>query len=423
MIGAALFAAAWLGTAAPAAPAVPASGLPSQEAAADGSLRVFLVTLGPGAEVWERFGHNAIWIHDPAAGTDRAYHYGLFDMSEAGFLTEFLQGRMAYSMGAADASRLIDAYRAVGREATIQELSMPGPRIRDLQRFLEWNLQPENRVYRYDYFQDNCSTRVRDALDRALGGTLVEILAAEPTGITYRLEALTLTGQDRLLTAGLDLGLGPLADQALTRWELAFIPMRLRDALRDVAVERDGRAVPLVIDERSLPALGAPDEQIAAPGQAVSLRTLGMLFLGVLIGGAFALLGRLAAGGARAARLLLSVAGAAWGLLAGLLGVILLALWTLTDHEFAHANENLLQANPLALLLVVLIPLAISHRGARSAAVLAAVLAVLSLVGLLLHPLPATPQANLAIIALAAPIHLGVLHAVTTLKRERFSSG
>ena len=260
-------------------------------------LRVFLITIGPGAQVWERFGHNALWIHDPVAGTDLAYHYGLFDMSEEGFLLNFLRGRMLYSMGAADASLLLDAYRRAGRAATVQELALDAGAARELQAFLEWNLRPENRVYRYDYFRDNCSTRVRDALDRVLEGALSDALRSRPTPITWRRESLALTAEDELLTAGMDLGLGPLADREITRWELAFIPMRLRDDVRELTITRDGVATPLVVAERALPAAAAPDESLAVPPGAVDARVAWMLLLGILGAALFATLGWLATQG------------------------------------------------------------------------------------------------------------------------------
>ncbi|MFP4624521.1 MAG: DUF4105 domain-containing protein, partial [Gemmatimonadota bacterium] len=214
------------------------------------SLRLFLVTFGPGAAVWERFGHNALWIHDPMAGTDVAYHYGIFDMSEEGFMVKFLQGRMFYSMGSANAPAMLDVYRRYGRDATIQELRLTRDQIGELEAFLQWNLLPENRIYRYDYFRDNCSTRIRDALDRVLGGTVREALAPLPSTLTYRGQAVALTAEDQVLTTAMDLGLGPLADQPISHWELAFIPMRLRDDLRRVAVERDGVRIPLVAAQR-----------------------------------------------------------------------------------------------------------------------------------------------------------------------------
>ncbi|MGK7311779.1 MAG: lipoprotein N-acyltransferase Lnb domain-containing protein [Candidatus Longimicrobiales bacterium M2_2A_002] len=394
---------------------------PQEAPTAADSLRVFLVTFDQGAAVWERFGHNALWVHDPEAGTDIAYHWGLFDMSEEGFLVEFLQGRMFYYMGAADAPALIAAYRRVGRDATVQELALTVAEAAELQEFVRWNVRPENRRYRYDYFRDNCSTRVRDALDRALGGALHDALAARPTDWTYRSQAVTLTAEDALLTTGMDLGLGPLADQPITHWELAFIPMRLRDDVRVLTLSRDGKPRPLVVSERRLDAVGAGDPSPAGPTSPTG-RALGHLLVGLLVGGVLAGAGAVVGGpgrGARAARWLLAALGGAWGLAAGLLGLILLGLWTLTDHEFAWRNENLLQTNPLALGLLVLVPLAVlTGRAVSAARTLALALLALSLLGLLIHPLPLTPQANLPIVALVLPIHLGLAYALGRVHRR-----
>ena len=130
------------------------------------------MTMGPGKAVWERFGHNAIWIHDPERGTDQAYNYGLFDLRQEKFLVRFLQGRMWYWMQGFPAQAYVELYRRANRSVWIQELEMPANAKRELQEFLEWNERPENRFYHYDYYRDNCSTRVRDALDRALGGRI-----------------------------------------------------------------------------------------------------------------------------------------------------------------------------------------------------------------------------------------------------------
>lgn len=402
------------------AAAGPASAQRVQEA---DSLRVYLLTFEPGAAVWERFGHNAIWIHDPAAGTDIAYHWGLFDMSEAGFMVEFLQGRMVYSMGAADAGPLMDAYRRVGRPVTIHELALTVEQAADLQEFVQWNIRPENRRYRYDYFRDNCSTRVRDALDDAMGGALRRELMARPAEQTYRSQAVDLTADDVLLTTAMDLGLGPLADQPITHWELAYVPMRLRDDLATMTVDRAGDAAPLVVSGRRLDALSGRDP-VQAGDSSPARRALGHLLAGLLVGGVLVGSAVLAARkDARSAlrsapRWVLGGLGALWGLVAGALGLILLGLWTLTDHEFAWNNENLLQANPLALALAVLVPLAVRRRGSVAATRLAGLLVALSLFGLFLHPLPVTPQANIAVIALALPVHLGLFYALWRLERR-----
>ena len=417
-----------LGTAAAAAP----TPLPAQQPMLSrDSAQVFLLTFGPGAAMWERFGHNALWIHDPDSRSDMAYHYGLFDMSESGFLTRFLQGRMNYSMGEADAGLLMDFYRRQGRDVHVQELDLDREQIRELDAFLRWNMRPENRRYRYDYFRDNCSTRIRDALDRVMDGRLQAELEARPTPVTWRSEALELTEEDVLLSTGMDIGLGPLADREISRWELAYIPMRLRDDVRTLEVERGGARAPLVRAERFIPAVDGDDlaTDVAAPAALaepappdwgrVLLHLLTGLMLGGLLAGAGHLAGTRAGGTGRVGAWVLAIAGGAWGLVAGILGLILTLLWLLTDHEFAYRNENLLQMNPLALGLAVLVPLAAWRgRATVAAAVLGAVLLALAIIGLLVHPLPLTGQANLAIIALALPVHAGLLYGVGALWRR-----
>lgn len=401
------------------------------------SLRVFLVTIGAGEAVWQRFGHDALWIHDPMARTDRAYHWGLFDMDEAGFLANFLQGRMFYRMGEVNVDRLIAAERGAGRSATIQELALTTDQARELQTFVEWNMRPENRRYRYDYFRDNCSTRVRDALDRVLDGAIRDRLTGQPTSLTYRSQAIALTADDPLLSNGMDLGLGPLSDQPITRWELAYIPMRLSEDVATMTVDRGGRAIPLVVGSRTLAGAGppAPVERAPSPG----LRALIHLLVGVLVGGLVAGLAIPAAGatdhdpdlagdradgpGRTASRWVLAVAGSAWGLVVGVLGIIVLGLWLFTDHEFAWNNENVLQVSPLALAFVVLVPRAVIRHGSKWATRLAGLLAALSLLGLMIHPLPVTRQANLAIIALLLPVHLGMLYAMWRLENRGATAG
>ena len=145
----------------------------AQVAPADSqALTVWLMTMGPGDAVWERFGHNAIRIRDERSGDDRVYNWGMFSLDQSGFVLRFLRGRMRYWMASEDAALTVDAYRSHNRSVTIQELALTGMQKLALLAFVQRNELPENRFYDYDYFLDNCSTRVRDALDVALGGVL-----------------------------------------------------------------------------------------------------------------------------------------------------------------------------------------------------------------------------------------------------------
>ena len=370
--------------------------------------------MGPGKAVWERFGHNAIWIHDPVRGTDKAYNYGLFDLRQENFLVRFLQGRMWYWMQGFPAQSYVELYRRANRSVWIQELEIAPDAKRELQEFLEWNELPENRFYHYDYYRDNCSTRVRDALDRAVSGQIRSQTAGLATGTTYRFHTRRLTANDPLIYTGLLLALGQPVDRPISAWEEMFLPMALREHLRDVAVP-DGRGgeVPLVRSERTL------FESTSTPPPDRPPSWLPIYFaLGLAVGAGIFGLGSKARN-SRMARAWLIVVVGGWALLVGTLGLVLAGLWTATDHTAAYRNENLLQVNLLALGLLWLVPRSgrPSWKSSRTL-LLASVVVGLSLAGLLLKMLPAFFQVNGEIIGLALPVHAGVAAALYQLGRS-----
>ncbi|HKU60250.1 MAG TPA: DUF4105 domain-containing protein [Gemmatimonadales bacterium] len=376
-------------------------------------LTVYLMTMGPGSLVWERFGHNAIWIHDPSSPPDQAYNYGLFDFQQQNFLLRFIKGQMWYWMDGFPAESYVGAYRRTNRSVYLQELNLPPAARLELQRFLRWNQEPAHRFYHYDYYRDNCSTRVRDALDRVLVGAIRAQTDSVPAGTTYRFHTQRLTANDPLIFTGLLVALGQGVDRPLSRWEEMFLPMEMREHLRGVSVPGpDGRPAPLVVSERTL------FESTATPPPPVPPRWLARyLFLGVILGSAAAWLGGVARRES-SGRVAFGLMAGGWELLAGLGGVILAGLWSFTDHVMAYRNENLFQINPLALLLAVLLPFALrgSARIGRLAQALALAVAGLALLGLVLKVLPGFDQANIQVIALALPAHLGV---AAGLRRSR----
>lgn len=367
-------------------------------------LKVYLMTMGPGTAVWERFGHNAIWIDDPSAQPDTAYNYGLFDFRQENFLLRFLQGQMWYWMAGFPAEPYLQTYVRDNRSAWLQELNL-SPRARlELREFLRWNERPENRFYHYDYYNDNCSTRVRDAIDRVIGGAIEARTASLPTGTTYRFQTQRLTANNPLIFTGLLLALGQRVDRPISAWEEMFLPMAMRDHVRQVTVTGPGGAqIPLVASERTLFESTAPPPPDAPPSWLPWYLIVGGV-TGALATGLGGLARRRAAG-----RLGLGVVAVLWGSLAGLAGVVLAGLWAFTDHVMAYRNENLFQVNPLVLGLAVLVPLALagSARAGRWARAWALGLAALSLAGLVLQVLPGFDQVNGQVIALALPIHAG----------------
>jgi hypothetical protein len=356
--------------------------------------RIGVVTMGPGEIFWERFGHDAIVVDDPAQPAPVSYNFGFFDMDEAGFFGRFLRGEMQYRLVALPLQDDMAYYREVGRGATLQWLDLDPVQARRLAADLAENARPENARYRYDYYTDNCATRVRDALDRALDGRLRKLLDSRSSGDTWRGESLRLASPAPWMWLGFDLGLGPAADRPLTRWEQDFLPRRLADDLRKVT-RADGR--PLVASEVEL----LPQRQAAEPEEhAIALWP--WLLAGL------ALAGLVLAAGRRHPRALAAAAAGFW-LLCGVLGLVLALGWAFTEHRALWANRNLLLLDPLCLLLL---PGAWSLLRGRTPTprFRSLLLAVVVLAALALLPLwlQVQPQRNGHWIALLLPLHMAL---------------
>ncbi|RDJ00170.1 DUF4105 domain-containing protein [Dyella solisilvae] len=357
------------------------------------NLEVALITYGPGDTYWERFGHDAIELRDTVSGESATFNYGVFDFDEKGFLLHFARGRMHYMMDAAPTDVDEQYYVSVGRSVTRQRLAFTPAQAADLRDFLLWNLRPENVRYDYDYYADNCATRVRDALDKALGGALKQQLTSRPASMTFRQQTARLMRQQAWLMLILDLGLGPYADQPLNAWQESFLPMVLQREIAHVTVPgANGAPRPLVIEKQLL----SPNRLIPPPDEAPDLRLpLGLAGLAFAV---FLVMTR------KLAPAVYALAGSLYLVLAGLVGVALLVLWTLTTHHSAWANANLLLFNPAAFFLLP--ALWRSRRGvapSRRIEVLLVLQLLATLAAILLHLLPGVVQQNQPWLLFALP--------------------
>ena len=367
-------------------------------------LTVYLATYGPGSAEWEKFGHNAIWIRDLNERGGTTYNYGMFDFGAADFYPRFMRGHMLYKMGVWRNLAEAEAAQYVSRDRSVwvQELALTPAQRLALRDFLERNWAQDSGAYRYDYFRDNCSTRIRDALDSVLGGAIRSALDTVPTGTTFRSHSLRLTASNPATYTGLVLGLGLPTDRPISAWEETFIPMRLMERLRDIHVAGQ----PVVAREWTQYVSTQPP-----PPDVPPRRTPIYLASGLVIAAALVILG-LRAPRSRMVRLAWALSVSFWGVLTGLFGVVLALLWLFTDHTAAYPNLNLLQVNPLGFLLAVAAPLAVGrgrYRVARLAWPVAVALTAMSVTGLVLHIVPALRQMNGPIIALLLPIHCAVL--------------
>jgi hypothetical protein len=399
-----------------AAPATAAAQANTRFAPSASEVTVYLLTMGQGDQVWEKFGHDALWIHDPIRGTDQVYNYGVFDFHSPGYWGRFVKGDWIYQIAADDIYQTFGAYQYYNRTLVAQELNLTPEQEEELRSFLEWNLRPENREYRYDYFLDNCSTRIRDAIDRVLEGQLKAATIKVPTETTYRSHSRRLVADDAVIYTALDAGLGPRADRRINAWEEMFLPEKVHDRVAELrVVSPSGGYQPLVRNEHVLYAAVGREPERTAPPRWIP----GYLLVGAALGGVMLLLG-VRARRSGAARFFFSGLVGLWTLLIGTGGVLLLALWTLTDHQIAYRNENLFQFDPLALALVLLLPAAAygARWAQRPALLLAAAVAALSLLGFVLQPLPGLDQSNGQIIAMILPVHLALAYVAYRLREQ-----
>jgi hypothetical protein len=388
------------------------------------------MTMGPGDHPFFRFGHDAIWIRDAAAGTDKVYNFGTFKFDSPRLIFDFLGGRLNYWLSVSRLPTVIGEYRRENRSITIQELNLRDSEASGLQAALDANARPENRLYKYDYFLDNCSTRVRDAIDRAVGGAGGQIRAAarEPGRMTLRQHALRMTAQPLWLYLALDLVLGPSVDRPIDRWAEMYLPEEFARGL-DINVHRDesldvvrpdgttgselrGSIEPLVRGQVEIVHADRPPPLAAPPA-------FGRRFFGVGVAVAFLFAGLGAAGRkSRAPRVAVGILTALWGFVVGFIGCFLVYVWAFTDHVVAHRNQNILLCAPWSIALVVLgVGVALGRPGATRKALAVAVAALGAVLAAVVLKAGIGPhQENGALIAFFFPAWVGVTAALLQLR-------
>lgn len=213
---------------------------------------ISLLTCTPGDEIYSAYGHSAIRLKDAGRGLDVVFNYGTFDFDTPFFVPKFLCGTLDYMLSASNFSRFLEAYRREGRGVEEQEVILSSSQKRDIERFLFTNLQPENRFYRYDFFFDNCATRIRDLFFRYanIDDNRVKVKSENET---FRDCLHQFVGQNEWWGTGIDLILGVRADESISEFEKAMLPKYL-----DLLMANEGLlGEPKVLLERAnIPTLG-----------------------------------------------------------------------------------------------------------------------------------------------------------------------
>ncbi|MDL2255131.1 DUF4105 domain-containing protein [Parabacteroides sp. OttesenSCG-928-K15] len=194
----------------------------------------FLISAPHHEEAFTVFGHAAIRVCDENTGIDSVFNYGIFDFSSSNFLWRFALGHTDYILGINDYKHYITHYQMRGSDVTEQVLNLSHKEKQQLFDALLINAQPENRTYRYNFFFDNCATRLPAMVEKYTDGEVV--YHNPPASKTFRQMVHDCTAGHRWLTFGIDLALGSPADRMATPHEMMFLPVYVMQAYKHASL-------------------------------------------------------------------------------------------------------------------------------------------------------------------------------------------
>lgn len=306
----------------------------AQEPTLSDKAEISIITCGPDPnELYSAFGHSAVRVKDPVTGIDYAFNYGVFDFDQPNFYLNFARGRNYYLLAVYNYVDFERAYKRDGRFIHEQVLQLTPVQRDKIYSFLLWNAQPENRTYRYDYYHDNCATRIRDILVNQLAGDLKIDSTSFSDEHSFRQKTdeylHTLPWGD----LGIDICLGLPIDRTMYANEYMFLPDYIESFTDRMQVKSDSGWVALVKEKRiNAMATVKPWNSLVHPWLAF------FLLLVIIVSISFF--------DWRRKKLSRWFDVTLFGL-TGLIGLLLFVLWLFTDHHDAAKNLNLLWAFPL----------------------------------------------------------------------------
>ena len=193
---------------------------------------ISLVTFAPGDQLHAAFGHAVIWVRDPLQNIDKAYSYGTFDFNTDHFYWKFLKGTLPYSISFNSMNDLVYYYSQIEhRSIKVQTMHLDSLQKNTIYQALETNLLPENKNYRYQFFNDNCATRLRDIIEQAAPHAFQWPTYKNLAGLSYRDWMNRYLATNSWVTLGMNLALGIPSNQIANASESCYLPDNLSLAL------------------------------------------------------------------------------------------------------------------------------------------------------------------------------------------------
>ncbi|MFM1793696.1 MAG: hypothetical protein RL642_81 [Bacteroidota bacterium] len=304
------------------------------------ALRISLITCSPGAELYSVFGHNALRIVDSAAGTDIAYNFGTFNFDDPDFYTKFVRGKLQYYLSQENFNDFLFAYRYFKRGVSEQVLQLSDKEKKAIQLALFENLSEEHRYYKYDFFYDNCSTRLRDIIFKSKSNQAFTPPPFVEEGLTFRDHLHTYLDRAEMswTKLGIDIILGLEADKKMSISDAMFLPDFLAKGARATQVNNQK----LVSEELVL----TPDVQPVPEKVPFWWSPFFMLCVVSIV-----IVAPLKNINNHVVKLQNIVEKVVF-MSAGLVGLLLVFMWVATDHQSTARNLNLIWAFPLHLVFI-----------------------------------------------------------------------
>ncbi|WP_242386178.1 lipoprotein N-acyltransferase Lnb [Phocaeicola sartorii] len=214
------------------------------------SIKVSLMTCAPGTEIYALFGHTALRYEDTARGEDWVFNYGMFSFNTPHFIYRFVKGETDYELGVTPYSYFEGSYAMRGSSVYQQTLNLTMAEKQKLRRLLEANYQPENRVYRYNFFYDNCTTRARDIIEECIEGKVVYPDGKE--GLSFRDIVHQYTKGHEWDELGIDMCLGSEADEPVDARKQMFAPFYMLEAAGKATIVAGDSVRPFVLQEKKV---------------------------------------------------------------------------------------------------------------------------------------------------------------------------
>jgi hypothetical protein len=301
---------------------------------------ISIITIGPGEQLYDSFGHSAYRIKDDTEGYDVAFNYGVYDFETPNFYTKFAQGKLLYQLDVRNYDSFEKSYIRQNRWIKEQILNLSYSEKKELSDFLWNNAQPENKKYKYDFFFDNCATKIRDVTKKVLDPALTYNEDHITQSYSFRDLIRKNLDENSWGSLGIDVALGAIIDRKAQPIEYQFLPDYIYSGAKNAVITRNGVKEPLV--KKDISVFEAEKKEVKKNFFTSPLFIFGIIGLLILF-----VTYKDFKNNTRSRFLDTTLF-----LVTGLIGVFLLLLWFATDHTATANNYNLLLAFPFNLLLV-----------------------------------------------------------------------